>query len=69
MKTDGNFTPGRLCCIFPPFINCMGKSLSSSVIVKVAVMILSSFDPFIGTVFAPFGTKILFDTGTCFEGI
>ena len=47
----------------------MGENLLSSVIVKVAVIILLSFDPFIGTVFAPFGTKVLLDTGTYFEGV
>ena len=45
----------------------MGKNLPSSVIVKVAVIILLSFDPFIGRVFASFGAKVLLDTGTYFE--
>ena len=47
----------------------MGKSLWSSVIVKVAVIILLSFDPFIDTVFAPFWAKVLLGAGTYFEDV
>ena len=47
----------------------MGKNLPSSVIVKVAVIILLSFDLFIGTVFAAVGAKVLLDTGAYFEGV
>ena len=39
----------------------MDKNLQSSVIVKVAAIILLSFDPFIGTVFPPFGANVLLD--------
>ena len=38
-------------------------------IVKVAVIILLSFDTFIGTVYAPFDGNVLVDTGTYFEGV
>ena len=66
---DANFSLGKLCCIFPPWINSMGKNLSSSVIVKVAVIILLSFNLFIGTVIAPFGAKVLLDMDTNFEDV
>ena len=36
---------------------------------KVAVILLFSVDPLIGTVFEPFGAMVLFNTGMYFEGV
>ena len=36
---------------------------------KVAVIILFSGDPLIGTIFEPFGAMVLFNTGMHFEGV
>ena len=36
---------------------------------KVAVIILFSVDPLIGTVFEPFGAMVLLNTGMYFDGV
>ena len=36
---------------------------------KVAIIILFSVNPLIGTVFEPFGAMVLFNTGMYFEGV
>ena len=36
---------------------------------KVAVIILFLVDPLVGTVFEPFGTMVLFNTGMYFQGV
>ena len=56
---EGNFTLGRLFLVLPPCISCTGKELLPRVIVKVAVIVVLSVDPFISTELDPFGASIL----------
>ena len=58
---------GKLWFVFCPYIICIGKNFPFKVIVKVAVILLLSFKPEMGTEFEPFSAIVVLPMEACFE--
>ena len=62
-KDDEKFTCGKLLCVFPLYISCIGKNLPEYVMPKVAVIDSLKAPPVIGICFDHFLARVLFETG------
>ena len=65
----GNSNLGKLCAVFPPYINCIGRNELLSVIPNVPVIALLSDDPEILTCFEFRAANVRDDTGAYFDGV
>ena len=68
-KNNGKFKRGKLLCVFPLYISCIGKNLPEYVMPKVAVIHSLKARPVIGICFDPFLVRVLFETGVYFRGV
>ena len=68
-KDDGKFMRGKLLCVFPLYISCIGKNLPEYVMPKVAVIDSLKALPVIGICFDHFLARVLFETSAYFCGV